>query len=272
MTEFNREVSSSNTDSLLAGLHGQTKKAWPPSQEELDRQGLKVREWIQKLEPEREKQRLRECMGWTGKGPYTSKHPAYVPWRNMLQRAKAIYDPKKRAANDPDCWNGVVGEWMDFQNFAAWWDAQREFQRCPEGVVLQLDKDLFGVWGRLYGPDRCALLPKPINRLMTYYFDLTKGIKQREDGKWYLTSRKYRRLVARNEFSTITEAYFARLDVIRSEVIAIATPLRDMFSDRVWQQLVNGYWDQLRHYHRNGIEAALEVERQSKEDLAKNDQ
>lgn len=232
-------------------------------------QSRRVRELIPIICEERQKEELRrERYGWLGEGPYTSNHPAYRPWCNMIRRALAGEDPKKLAARDPDCWNGILGEWMNFQNFAAWWDAQYEFRNCPQHIKLQLDKDLFCVWSRLYGPDTCALLPASINKLLSYY-DPNKGIKQHtRTGKWFLTSRKYGRLVACNEFDTMDDAYFARADVIRCEVISIATPLRDMFSDRVWEQLVSGYWIKLREYMQPSVQAVAEVMRKAEEDIA----
>lgn len=210
----------------------------------------------------------RNTRGWIGEGPYTSKHPAYVTWRNMIQRCNARCDPKKLVAKDPDCWNGMPLEWMDFQNFAAWWDAQHESQYFSS-FKLQIDKDLFCVWSRLYSPDTCALLPAQINILLKYY-DPAKGVKQRKrTGKWYLTSQKYGKRVARNSFDTMDEAYFARLDLIRAEVISIAAPMRHIFSERVYEQLVHGYWEALRKWFSPSVDATAKMMRKSEEEAAK---
>ena len=218
---------------------------------------------------EKEVERIhRNGYGWIGEGIYTSKHPAYIPWRNMIQRHNARLNPKKRAAKDPDCTNGIVIEWLNFQNFAAWWDAQPESQYFSI-VKLQIDKDLFCGWSRLYSPETCALLPKEINSKLKYY-DPAKGIEQRKrTGKWRLTSRKYGKRVARNSFDTMDEAYFARLDLIRAEVISIAAPTRHIFSERVYEQLVHGYWDTLRKWFSPSVDAAAEMMRKSEEEVAK---
>lgn len=210
----------------------------------------------------------RNTRGWIGVGPYTYKHPAYIPWRNMILRCNARHDPQKRAAKDPDCRNGMPLEWMDFQNFAAWWDAQHE-SKYSSSFKLQIDKELFCVWSRLYSPDTCALLPAKINILLKYY-DPAKGIKQRKrTSKWYLTSRKYGKRVARNAFDTMDEAYFARLDLIRAEVISIAAPIRHIFSERVYEQLVHGYWDTLRKWFSPSVDATAEMMKKSEEEAAK---
>ena len=214
------------------------------------------------------KRTRRNTLGWIGEGPYTSKHPAYIPWRNMIQRCNARRDPKKWAAKDPDCRNGMPLEWMVFQNFAAWWDAQHE-SKYFSIVKLQIDKDLFCVWSRLYSPETCVLLPIEINSLLKYY-DPAKGIKQRKrTGKWRLTSRKYGKRVARNSFDTMDEAYFARVDLIRAEVISIAAPIRHIFSERVYEQLVHGYWDTLRKWFSPSVDATAEMMKKSEEEAVK---
>ncbi len=216
------------------------------------------------------KERVRRyTRGWIGEGVYTCKHQAYRPWCNMIRRALAIYDQKMRAKQDPNCWNSIVGEWYCFQNFAAWWDEQHEFRHRPPHITLQLDKDLFGVWGRLYSPDRCALLPASINRLLRYY-EPTEGLKQHpKTGKWSLSSTKYGRLVARNEFDTMDDAYFARAKLIQAEVISIASPIRHMFSERVYEQLVHGYWQALRTYMSPSVDAAAASMRKAAIDAAR---
>ena len=134
----------------------------------------------------------RNTRGWIGEGPHTSKHPAYIPWRNMIQRHNARHDLKKWAAKDPDCTNGIVIEWLNFQNFAAWWDAQHESQYF-DTHNLQIDKDLFCAWYRLYSPETCALLPAKINALLKYY-DPATGVRQLRSQVFDLLSSEFKTL------------------------------------------------------------------------------
>ena len=97
-----------------------------------------------------------------------------------------------------------------------------------------------------------------------------KGIRQyKRTGKWRLTSRKYGKRVARNEFDTMDEAYFARLDLIRAEVISIAAPIRHIFSERMYDQLMYGYWATLRRWFSASVDAAAEMMKKSEEEAAK---
>ena len=101
-------------------------------------------------------------VGCLGEGEHTAKvvgvrkkTPQYTCWSNMLARC---YYPK---TSRYEAYGGrgvyVAKEWLNFQNFATWYDANYR-----EGY--HLDKDLLGD-GSHYGPESCCFVPQEINGL-----------------------------------------------------------------------------------------------------------
>lgn len=102
-------------------------------------------------------------------GVYTSRingirTKEYIAWGAMLQRC---YDPRlhKRHPNYKDC--TVCDEWLNFQNFAKWFDENY----IENG---QLDKDLLVKGNKIYSPENCCIIPQEIN------LALIKPIDRRE--------------------------------------------------------------------------------------------
>ena len=102
-------------------------------------------------------------VGWMGKGKYKSrtsppenkKTPQYRCWENMLYR---VYDKTHRLANR---YSGrgvtVCEDWLDFQNFAEWFD-----ENYIEGYVL--DKDITYPGSLEYSPETCSFIPQEVNK------------------------------------------------------------------------------------------------------------
>lgn len=96
--------------------------------------------------------------GYPGKGEFrkTTHKAAYDKWFSMLSRC---YDSKVQT-NSPaykDCY--VCEEWLNFQEFAAWYYSQNVESDYA------LDKDIIIKGNKVYAPDRCALVPRKINNL-----------------------------------------------------------------------------------------------------------
>ena len=75
----------------------------------------------------------------------------------------------------------VCEEWLNYQNFAAWY-ANNSFDK---GSLYQLDKDLLGC-SRTYSPATCCLLKDNINQMLV---ESGKGYTYR-DGVWLVTCFK----------------------------------------------------------------------------------
>lgn len=81
--------------------------------------------------------------------------PIYSTWQSMLARC---YNPKHWAYHR---YGGlgvtVCEEWLDFQTFARWYNANH-----VEG--WSMDKDCLG--GVIYGPETCIYVPEQINQTL----------------------------------------------------------------------------------------------------------
>lgn len=82
------------------------------------------------------------------------KTKAYTTWHNMVARC---------GAQPPylDC--TVTTEWLDFQEFAAWYYAQPNADKSG----YTLDKDVLVKGNKVYGPETCCIIPDIINRLVS---------------------------------------------------------------------------------------------------------
>jgi hypothetical protein len=83
----------------------------------------------------------------------------YVIWYNMLTRCHSQKWHEKYPY-----YRGctVCDEWLNFQNFAAWYD-QNFYQ--IEGQKMHLDKDILFKRNKVYSPETCVFVPKNINSL-----------------------------------------------------------------------------------------------------------
>ena len=143
---------------------------------------IDLRDQLTEISKRRANERAKHMRhGWgVGVGIYTTKHPAYKIWKNLIPKVHTFLNPEEAIKKNPDIFSGICGEWLYFPNFAKWFDEQME----SSNVGWQLDKDLFCVHYRHYGPDTCCLLHPDINRLLRLY-DPRSGIKKnKRSGKW----------------------------------------------------------------------------------------
>jgi hypothetical protein len=86
----------------------------------------------------------------------------YATWRDMLRRC---YDPKLHEKRPTYVGCRVCDEWIYFQTFAEWYFAN--YYEIPLLGTPQIDKDILTKGNKIYGPDRCVLVPSVINNLFT---------------------------------------------------------------------------------------------------------
>ena len=101
-------------------------------------------------------------IGYIGYGKYKSrinreKTEEYIKWSSMLTRC---YSKKlKQRENYIGC--TVCEEWLNFQNFAEWYDNHKYY--IPNIESLDLDKDIKFKGNKIYSPNTCILIPKRLN-------------------------------------------------------------------------------------------------------------
>ena len=103
-------------------------------------------------------------IGYIGEGEYKptiNKKPSkiYTIWHDMLGRC---YDEKHRHKYKTYSNITVCDEWLNFQNFAKWFD---ENYYEVEGEEMCLDKDILIKDNKVYSPDTCIFVPERINNL-----------------------------------------------------------------------------------------------------------
>jgi len=101
--------------------------------------------------------------GFIGIGKYSireekAKSTKYRIWVDLLRR---VYSKKSLIKNPTYANVKVCEEWLNFQNFAEWFNNSN----YQEGWAL--DKDLLSGTSKIYSPDTCIFVPQEINNFMT---------------------------------------------------------------------------------------------------------
>lgn len=107
-------------------------------------------------------------VGCIGEGEYRVKDEngnitiQYNYWHSMLQRC---YDEKYKSKRPTYEDKYVCEEWLNYQNFAKWFD--ENYYECNDGYVMDLDKDILFKGNKVYSPDNCVFVSHRINTLFT---------------------------------------------------------------------------------------------------------
>lgn len=124
--------------------------------------------------------------GFRGKGEYSATYiddkgrksntTSYEVWRGMLRRC---YDTKyKRYPSYGGRGVVVCDLWLNYQNFASWYE---EAELSKKSKKLAVDKDLTILGNKVYSPDNCELIPYEINSL--FVGGLNNGVYFKTDSK-----------------------------------------------------------------------------------------
>ena len=164
------------------------------------------------------------------------KTKAHTAWYNMLRRA---YCPKYHAINPTYIGCSVAGEWLEYQEFAEWFEAHEY-----SDYGYQLDKDLFLPGNKIYAPGRCVFVPRELNTLLTDHGNARGQYKQgvsfyKNANKFVATTcingkRKYLGL-----FGNELDAYYAYKKAKEQYVKEKALEWRDDIADNVFDALMN---------------------------------
>lgn len=104
-------------------------------------------------------------VGYLGIGKYNptingKSSPIYSRWQSILKRCYASNE-----VNNPTYINCIVcEEWLNFQNFAQWFD---ENYYEIDNERMQIDKDILHKGNKIYSPENCVFVTERINYLFT---------------------------------------------------------------------------------------------------------
>lgn len=111
-----------------------------------------------------------------------------------IKARKVWYDMHRRCGKHTAYMDvSICQEWQEFDNFKSWFQTQVENGWYKDG--WQIDKDIITKGGRVYSPDSCAFIPKPLNMLFVkaynrrYKYWGTRGayriLSSDQDGNYY---------------------------------------------------------------------------------------
>lgn len=88
----------------------------------------------------------------------------YVTWSGMLRRC---YNNKGRNRDETYLNCTVSDEWLSFENFSEWMKEQENYNKWILLSSKALDKDILVKGNKIYGKDKCCLVPSYVNNLFT---------------------------------------------------------------------------------------------------------
>lgn len=153
-------------------------------------------------------------VGYMGIGEYDSNSMGgkiHVVWSGMVERC---YSERWKLKYPSYTNSTMCTEWLNFQNFAKWYD--NNYPHHIKDVKFELDKDLKqnGIVNKIYSPETCLIIPKIINGFMVnVQSDNTSGytgvhkLKDREN-RWTASTRDQTTKLTKvlGVFKTIEEA------------------------------------------------------------------
>lgn len=182
-------------------------------------------------------------IGYIGVGEYKASEngkttKVYDIWRAMLRRC---YDPKLHM-KEPTYFNcEVCDEWLNFQNFAAWYE---ENYYEIEDKVMCLDKDILVKGNKIYSPDTCVFVPQEINTLFVKS-DATRGELpigvsiDRRTNKFQAQCTVNGKLTHIGCYSSPEEAFEAYKEFKEELIKSTADQYKDYIPDKLYDAMYN---------------------------------
>lgn len=181
--------------------------------------------------------------GYYGIGKYSTNNvKVYKMWMRMLERC---YDEKYHTKTPTYRDVVVCDDWLNFQNFAAWCEAQEFFNaKDDKGRPYQLDKDIMHKGNKIYSPETCAFVPSEVNLLILnsskvrgvypvgVYFNV--GCEKFLVKISYCGKQKHLGL-----YDTPEEAFQAYKTAKETYVKEVAEKWKDRTDDKVYESLMN---------------------------------
>lgn len=178
-------------------------------------------------------------VGTFGNGKHKSRCKKYDTWRQMLNRC---YKFEKYKNNHVYSDVSVCDLWLDYQNFGDWYD---ENFYSVKDEHMSLDKDILTKHNRIYSPENCIFVPKPINSLFTkdniargkypigVDFHKQKGLFRARCSNLILGKSN----ITIGEYTTVEEAFYAYRNYKEKLIKQIADVYREYIPVRLYQAL-----------------------------------
>lgn len=180
-------------------------------------------------------------VGYIGVGthkPYNKgvASKSYLVWRGVLKRC---YSNKEYSANSSYLGCSVSTSWMNFQNFAEWYENHDYY-----GLGYELDKDILVRGNKVYSSETCCLVPSIINMaVVSPSGGGVTGVTVREGRKNAFEAYTKEGGVNRylGAYPTLEEAFIVYKDRKESYLKSLAEEWRGNVSEEVYHALIS--WD-----------------------------
>lgn len=168
------------------------------------------------------------CIGF---GKYEIRTRAGSVWSSMISRCYNIKD--KDYKNYGELGFYVCDEWLNFQNYAKWYE-----ENYIENYVV--DKDVLYKNNKIYSPNTCRFIPIAINSIFAdmYHGELPYGVRKKKYG-YEANIRKYGKRIYLGRFRTIEDAFNKYKIEKESYIKELANLYKDTISKDVYDSLMN---------------------------------
>ena len=178
-------------------------------------------------------------IGYIGEGLYKSKEnkvetKQYRAWYHMLRRC---YDTKykEKHLTYENC--SVCEEWLNFQNFAKWFD-DNYYEILEE--EMNLDKDILVKGNKEYGPNTCVFVPEKINILFIKH-DTKRGQcpigVTRSGNKYQVKCNLNKEPKYLGRYDTKEEAFLVYKTFKESAIKQMADQYRDLIPEKLYSAM-----------------------------------
>jgi hypothetical protein len=182
--------------------------------------------------------------GYLGYGKYKArinkiKTEEYIKWGSMLTRCYSEKLQERR--NYIDC--KVCEEWLNFQNFAKWYNENKYY--IPDNEKLELDKDIKIKGNKIYSPETCILIPKRINSIILNRHNdrgnLCVGVSYNKKLKKYTANcnRSEKENAYIGLYNTEIEAFNAYKQEKENEIYRVLQIYKEYIPEDTYQAVLN---------------------------------
>lgn len=171
-----------------------------------------------------------------GIGKYSPKknRKAYATWYDILRRVPKTVNCDNYLPSYSEC--EVCQEWLNFQNFAEWFEANYK----PN---FEIDKDLLYKYNKLYSPQTCCMIPKELNLFIikrTNERNLAIGVEKSNSPGYISRCRNpfKKKSVFLGYYKTEVEAFDAYKQYKEQLFKLMAAKYKGVVSERVYKALI----------------------------------
>lgn len=176
-------------------------------------------------------------IGYLGIGEFKisergKKSYAYKKWNHMIERCYGSTQ-ERYAPTYAGC--SVDPIWHNFQNFAAWIKTQKGYGKSG----WHLDKDIICPGNKVYGPEKCNLVPAVVNTFFskpTKDNDLPVGVN-RSLNKYTAEARFLNKSTYLGTFSTPDDAHSAFLQFKKSSTVKLIELFKEDLEPEILEAL-----------------------------------